>query len=156
MKVTTRYTDGKATSTGPLMAQMVYSYWTDMLPWALLPFDDVFYLIASIPFHADPPDRELLQRPLYTLTMTGPGGDCDDKSIAMASWAFAADIPWQFVAIQRPDRDRLHHVYPELYIGGRWVPADATYAFNRPGTERPYTNKVILWTHPQSLLLRKK
>lgn len=90
-------------------------------------------------------DEEVLQRPYFTVNGMGKGGDCDDKAIAMASWAYLNGIPYRFIAVRRPDRKSLHHVFTELYIGNRWVAADCTYSINRFGCEREnYAERVVL------------
>lgn len=144
-------TDGKASSTGPLMHEMVRCYHRDMLPWASMSLPEIFSLIASIPFRPDPEDEELLMRPMYTMNGLGNGGDCDDKCIALASWAYLNAIPYRFLAVRRPEENMLHHVVCELYIqdspglSGRWIHADPTYAFNTLGREREaYAEYVVI------------
>lgn len=145
MIVTRLQTDGRATSTGPLMRRMVDTYYKDMAPYAYLPLNEVFDLIKALPFRPDPPDAETLMRPQYTMNMQGWGGDCDDKAIALASYCKLTGIPWRFVAVRRHDRKFLHHVYCELYIKGRWISADPTYSFNTLGRDREeYAQKVII------------
>lgn len=145
MEITEVRTDGKATSTGPYMHRMVERYYMDMAPYASLSFPEIFDLIKSIPYRPDPPDVETLMRPLYTMRMEGTGGDCDDKAIALASWCKLHRIPYRFVAARRPDRDVLHHVYAEVCIYGKWMPADCTYSVNFPCVLREhYAEKIIL------------
>lgn len=133
MKVTTRFTNGKAVQTAPYMHEMVRRYHTDMMPWVGCSVQEIFDIIASLPFRPDPPDAETLMRPRYTMSMRGWGGDCDDKAIAMASWAVLKNIPYRFIAVRKATKPTLHHVYTELYINGRWVPADCTYNINTLG-----------------------
>lgn len=145
MHETTIHTNGLAVNTGPMMHRMVRQYHEDMLPYASMSLHEVFDLIKNIPFRYDPIDEEVLQRPYYTLNGIGRGGDCDDKAIALASWAYLHGIPYRFIAVRRPDRNTLHHVFTELYISGRWVQADCTYSINRLGCEREYyAERVII------------
>lgn len=138
-------TNGTARSTGPLMRKMVYTYYRDMAPWASLTLPEIFDTIKAIPFRPDPEHEETLMRPLYTMNLQGWGGDCDDKCIALASWAYLNGVPFRFVAVRRPDMPVLHHVMCELYIGDRWIHADPTYNFNVLGRERePYAERVII------------
>lgn len=136
MVVSTVVTNGEARKTGGLMREMVEKYHRDMLPYAHLSLPQVYNLIKSIPFRPDPPDAETLMRPFYTMNGLGTGGDCDDKSIALASYCRLLGIPYRFVAVRRADEKLLHHVYLECYIADRWVHADPTYRFNRLGRER--------------------
>ena len=129
-------TDGSAQATGALMRRMVDTYWRDMLPLAHMSPVEVFNIVKSIPFHADPPEVETLQRPLFTMNGTGMGGDCDDKCIAFASYCKAVGVPWQFFAVRKKNEPRLHHVLCRIYLNRRWVHADPTYAVNLLGRER--------------------
>lgn len=139
------YTDGTAQTTGRLMHQMVDAYHMDMVPYAHLPFSQVFALIKNLPFRDDPPMNETLMRPAYTMTMRGTGGDCDDKSIALASYCRLVGLPYRFVAVRRADQKLLHHVFLEVYINGKWIHADPTYRFNTLGRERePYAEYVVI------------
>jgi len=145
MRITTVTTDGRAVSTGPLMYRMVAQYHRDMIPYSHMPLEQIYRIICDIPFRPDPLTEEVLMRPRYTMNSTGCGGDCDDKSIALASWAKLNNIPFRFIAVRAKNRETLHHVYPELYIIGRWTIADATYSINTLGHQREkYAEYVIL------------
>jgi transglutaminase-like putative cysteine protease len=138
-------TDGSALTTGQLMHGMVNAYYRDMLPFVHMGLSEVYEMIKNIPFKPDPEDAETLQRPLYTLQQNGYGGDCDDKAIAMASWAKAAGLPYRFVAVRRADHEDLHHVFTEIYTANNWVRCDCTYPFNSLGREREaYAEYVII------------
>ena len=145
MDVTSITTDGTARETGRRMYDMARRYRRDMAPFAHMSAYEVFDLVKSVPFRPDPPDEEVLQRPLYTLSGQGTGGDCDDKCIALAAWAFLVGMPVRFVAVRRADKDVIHHVMCELYINGAWMHADPTYDFNVLGRPREqYAEHVYL------------
>ena len=149
MKITTVQTNGKAVATAPYMHYMIKRYYRDMLPWADYSLQEIFDLIADLPFRPDPPTEEMLMRPNYTMSMRGLGGDCDDKAIAIASWAYLRGTPYRFVAVRKNGRNTLHHVYTELYINGRWITADCTYNINTLGHQREhYIEHVILPEDP--------
>jgi transglutaminase-like putative cysteine protease len=138
-------TNGEVKETGRLMRRMVDIYHRDMLPWAHLSLTEIFDLIKNLPFRPDPEDNETLMRPRYTMTMQGTGGDCDDKSIALASWAKLNGVPYKFVAVRKYGRDVFHHVYCLLRLSnGRWITADPTYSFNSLGRERIYEQYAII------------
>lgn len=147
MRMTTRkLIDAK--QTGRYMHALVNKYYRDMAPWAVNSYPEFFRLMANIPFNPDPPDKELLKRPLWTMHQIGPGGDCDDKSIAVASWAKISGIPYRFVGVgmkvDRKIKILLSHVYPELFILGKWMPFDNTYAFNILGKPLIKYDKHVL------------
>ncbi len=138
-------TNGKATATGPYMHGMVQTYWRDMIPWGTLSLPQIFTVIKNIPYRPDPPLVETLMRPYYTMNGLGWGGDCDDKCIALASWAVINRIPYRFVAVRRHGMPTLHHVFTQLFVNGKWLSADATYRVNTLGTERDlYIERVII------------
>jgi transglutaminase-like putative cysteine protease len=148
MMITRRPLKG-ASQTGRLMHVMARYFAMDMAPWASLSYPEFYEVMKKIPFNPDPDGKEFLKRPKFTMDKWGPGGDCDDKSIAIAAWAILKDIPYRFVGVgnKKPENEKilLHHVYPELYIGREWIPFDATYGFNILGKTLPkYDKKVIL------------
>lgn len=142
MKIAFINTSGLAKDTGPLMREMVYTYYMDMAPYMYLSLSEVYDLIKNIPYKPDPKEFETLQRPYYTLHSNGWGGDCDDKCIALASWAYLHNIPFKFIAARRPDKKTLHHVFCKLYINNKWVNIDPTYSFNTLGRIQYYQELV--------------
>ncbi len=131
------------------MYRLASAWRDDMAPYASMSPQELFDFLKDIPFNADPDDEtgegmEFLQRSYYTVTQSGPGGDCDDKAICVGAWANLRNIPFRFVAVSRSD-EPLHHVLTELYIQGVWWNFDPTYAFNVLG--RPdiaYPQRQIL------------
>lgn len=134
-----------AHQTGRAMYRMVDKYYIDMAPYADLSMFEAFDLIKSLPFQPDPKGVELIKRPFYTMNKMGPGGDCDDKSIAAGAWAKISGIPYRFIAVGRYNPEiktpflmqlmglrkiLLSHVYLEVYILGKWILFDPTYSFN--------------------------
>jgi len=144
MKIYTFNTNGSAVSTGALMRKVVETYYRDMLPYASYSMLEVFDRIKKLPFRPDPVTTETLMRPSHTMNMRGTGGDCDDKAIALASWARLFSIPYRFVAIRRHGRKFLHHVAVELYTHSRWLFLDPTYSFNTIGRKRDEAERLIL------------
>lgn len=66
---------------------------------------------------------ETLQTPDVTLQLAA--GDCDDKSILLASLLGAIGHPTRFVAIGKNDDDFVH-VYPETRVGNKWLALETT------------------------------
>lgn len=145
MEETTVFTNGSPQETGRLMREMVERYYLDMAPYASYTLPEVFDIIKSLPYREDADEGEVLMRPLLTLSMRGYGGDCDCKSIALAAYCRLVCIPFRFVAVRKFGRKSLHHVFPEIIIGGRWIAADPTYRFNSLGREREsYQERVTI------------
>lgn len=89
-------------------------------------FFKFYNLVRSLPYVPDPIGRETLARPAYTLLNNWTGSrDCDDKTILLVSKAIQNNIPYRIVICGQVDH--AHHVYPEIYLWGKWQPADATY-----------------------------
>lgn len=70
--------------------------------------------------------------------------NCDDKAIALASYARLFNIPYRFIAIRRHGRKNLHHVAVELYTNNAWLFCDPTYSFNTIGRKRDEAERLIL------------
>lgn len=115
-----------------------------MAPYAHYSLPEIFRFLKDLPYRYDPPQIETLMRPLYTINQQGYGGDCDDKAIAIAAWADLNGIPYRFVAVRKNNQPRLHHVFTELFVNGRWISADCTYNHNTLGCEQSYAEKVII------------
>ena len=138
-------TDGKAQTTGKFMRYMVDKYHRDMLPYIYYPLPEVYNAIKNIPYRPDPKDRETLMRPLYTMTLDGTGGDCDDKAIALASYCQLCGLPWRFEAVRKYNAPTWHHVINGIKLAGKWIIADATYSDNTFGQYREqYADHLLL------------
>lgn len=133
-KLTTALLTHGAKQTGKVMHELAEKYAFDMAPYASKPLEEVFRMLADIPFRPDPDGQELVQRPKFTLNY---GGDCDDKAIAMAAWCNLNGLNYRFCAIgQRiPGKIRipLTHVFTEVNIINGWINADCTYSYNHLG-----------------------
>lgn len=66
---------------------------------------------------------ETVQTPDVTLSIGA--GDCDDKSVLLASLLESIGHPTRFVAIGFKPDDFVH-VYPETRIGTSWIPLETT------------------------------
>ncbi len=130
--------------TGREMHRFVEGFRSDMLPWATLSPIEIFNRLKAIPYRYDPESVEFLQRPYYTMSGTGSGGDCDDKAICVASWARLRGVPYRFVAVGSSKEEGAHHVFAEIFLFGKWVPMDVTYSFNVMGTPRPWATREVL------------
>ncbi len=130
--------------TGDEMRRLAYAFREDMLPYAHLTTPELFDLLASIPYRADPESVEFLQRPYYTMTRTGDGGDCDDKAICVAAYATLRNLPHRFIAVAKNKGDDLHHVFCEILEGENWVTMDVTYAFNSLNEKKQYGERITL------------
>lgn len=141
---TTKLIDAR--QTGKAMHKLVSQFYHDMDPYVGLSVQEMFDKIKNIPFNPDPEKIEVVKRPFYTMHQIGPGGDCDDKSIAMASFAKLRGIPYRFIGVGRKNpkykKILLTHVFIQLYLDSEWVNADCTYSFNLLGKVRQDYDRI--------------
>jgi hypothetical protein len=83
------------------------------------------YVSRNIRYIPDPLDVETIQDPEATLKIRA--GDCDDHATVLAALAASIGVPVRFRVIG-PSADNFQHIFPELYVSGRWIPADTTEA----------------------------
>lgn len=126
-------TPGNVMVTGRLMRRMAIAFAGDVNAYLTESPFQFFERVRAIPYRADPEGMEFLQRPAITLAKSGPGGDCDDKSIVLAAYFFSCNIPFHLIAASRKANGPLHHVWVIAYIDGKWHDFDCTYAWNSPG-----------------------
>jgi hypothetical protein len=121
--------------TGMEMGRIAIQYHADLAPWATWSLSDLCEMIRGHQYRPDPPDREHLSRPIYTLNGWVEYFDCDDRAICVGAWAECRGWPFRFVAAGRPWSDEVHHVYAEVLPPGMdWIYADCTYPHHRVGS----------------------
>ncbi len=110
------------------MFDMARRYAADLLPFAHLSFEEFYNHVRRLKYHADPPGVEMLSRPRYTVRPDWPfARDCDDKAILLLAFAFLKGLRSRLACVGTRPGAGPHHVYPEIELGGAWVPTDATY-----------------------------
>lgn len=79
-------------------------------------------------------------------TLQGQGGDCDDKSILLASLLEAIGYPTRFVVAGYSTPGSVEHVYVQIYLDDEWVDCDATEPYpmgwSGPDAVTLYVEKV--------------
>lgn len=80
-------------------------------------------LRARFSYVPDPLDLDIVQTP--GLTLSNDAGDCDDATALVLAVARSLGLKGRAVLVSRdgPTRHALH-VYPEVQLGGAWVPMD--------------------------------
>lgn len=120
------------------MISTVEQYWKDALPYQSMPIMDFYRLVRSIPYCVEFGAYQNLQRPAYTLNGHGPFTACANKSIAIAAYLQVKGIPYRFLIVSDDPSEPYHHVYPEAFLGGKWVAMDATYPTNTFGVSQDW------------------
>jgi len=88
----------------------------------------------NIRFTKDPVALELLQSARRLLQ--GKAGDCDDFTILTSALLQAIGHQTRIKTIAvRPGE--YHHVYPEVFVQGQWLPLDASHSLAIPGWQPP-------------------
>lgn len=89
------------------------------------------WIKGNIRYTRDPYGVELVQD-VWT-TLNRQRGDCDDLSILLGAMAEVMGCPVRFCTVStRKDKEPVH-VYPDVFVGGRWISYDPTVASSVPG-----------------------
>jgi len=129
------------------MKRLIDSYYTDVSGYGLTDLEAMFNFVKDIPYvkDVDQPDgnfaEEVVQRPELVIQNSG---DCDDKTVLMASFLKNAGYQWRIVTVAFDPRTmEMVHTYCEVYLDGQWLPMDATYAENEIFVEQCYVKKKV-------------
>lgn len=93
-----------------------------------LSLQEFFDYVKSMPYRRDPAGNEIIPRPAFIIKFAPEyGRDCKKQSILIGAWAKLNDLPYRLKVVSRNKRRKMHHIYPEIKINGKWLTADATY-----------------------------
>ncbi len=113
-------------------------------PFSKLSLKKAFDFIRKIPYRRDTPPKEVIARPAHILNNRKKGMDCKKKAILIAAYCKRRGIPCRFVASSRKKNRRIHHVFPQVNLGGIWCNLDATYPHYKPFEVKPVTKAEVL------------
>lgn len=125
------------------MRRLATLYKNDIAQYATKPLTEFYDMVKNLAYIPDPTGQETIRRPGYTIRGIGPGRDCDDKAVVMASYAILNNIPWRFVVVSASAKGPYHHVFNEFFLGGKWLPVDATYPWNILFVSRDFPLKKV-------------
>jgi hypothetical protein len=103
------------------------NYKNDLIDFKETPFYDFYLFIKNLPYRADPKNIETLSRPALTLNKNYSPRDCDDKTILICAFCELKKIPYKIVVTGK--NKKFHHVFPQVFLNGNWIIADATYYY---------------------------
>lgn len=110
-----------------------------------LTIEEFFDFVRRLPYRRDTRPIEIVARPYYIISRMSSGLDCKKKGILIAAWAECNNVPWRFIASSIRKDGRKHHVFPQLYIRGKWRNVDATYPeYRLYGSKSNLTSAEIL------------
>lgn len=137
--------------TGKEMYRLIDQYSGDIdyilvngTPLSSLNLFDYFDVVKRIPYRRDIQGIEVVSRPAKIFNNKSVGMDCKKKSILISAYLKRRGIPFRLVASsKRPDR-RIHHVFPQMKIDGKWHNMDATYPDYKPLELKTVTKAEVL------------
>lgn len=120
----------------------------NLRPLSSLTLREFFDFVRLIPYKRDTEPVEVIGRPLWIADQVAakaiPGIDCKKKAVLIGAYCQRKGYDYRFIgASNRPDRE-IHHIYPQIFLKGLWINADATYKRNRFGEEKFSTAEEIL------------
>ena len=139
MKITRQKLEDKA-QTGVEMKRLVLKYADDLDRIMVsrrgeikkltdFTLSEFFDFVRKIPYAIDNKPIEVVARPLILIKNRDSGLDCKKKAILMGAYFAKKKIwPWRFIASSRRLDGKIHHVFPQIYIAGKWKNTDATYS----------------------------
>ena len=115
-------------------------------PMSRLSMPAFFNFVKDIPYRRDEKPVEVLARPAHILKFARLGMDCKKKNSLMAAWCRAQNppVPYRFIASSSRDDKRVHHVFCQAMIDGKWTTMDPTYAWYKPGEVKEVTHAEVL------------
>jgi len=105
---------------------------------------DYFNFVRRIKYRQDIKPIEVVSRPYHIIRSKEQGADCKKKAILIAAWAKQNRVPYRFIASSKLSNGKIHHIFPQLKIRGKWINADATYNSFKLGEPKTVTKAEIL------------
>lgn len=106
-------------------------------------FHKFYDFVCAIPYREDG-EYELNARPGRILELSG-GIDCKKKSTLIAAYCNLHGISYRLCVISAMPNKIVHHIFPEIYMLGKWVPADATYPGTKLGERMKETYREVFY-----------
>lgn len=110
----------------------------DMVPLSALSMEEFFSLVRTIPYQRDEYKIEVVGRPNCILKRRK--ADCKKKAILICSWAKLNNVQYRLVGSSSKKNGNIHHIFPQLYIKGKWYNVDATYNYYQLFQPKEVTN----------------
>lgn len=92
-----------------------------------LEMKEFFDFVRNIPYRMDNSPIEVISRPSHIIKLKGEGMDCKKKSILIGCYLKCNNIPYRFIASSNKPNKKIHHIFPQVLLGGEWKNLDATY-----------------------------
>lgn len=109
-----------------------------------LPLNVFFNFVKNIKYRQDKTPVEIISRPGYIIRHRDMGMDCKKKGILIASYLHKNRIPYRFICSSSRPNKKIHHIFPQAYLLGKWNNIDATYNIYRMGKPKTVTKAEYL------------
>jgi len=113
-------------------------------PLSVLSPEEFFDFVRKIPYKRDTRPVEVIARPYYLIKDRKKGLDCKKKSILMGSYFRINGIPFRLIGSSSREDEKIHHVFIQGKIAGKWENFDCTYSHYRPYEIKHVTQAVVL------------
>lgn len=124
--------------------RLARTYAADVDEYNFRDFVDAYAYVRDLPFIENPPGVQLVTRPAFCLSPRWRlNRVCVDKTTALGAFAERRRIKyrWAVVGEDLDNSKNPHHIYPEFFIEGQWIPMDATYPEHCRMGERLYEER---------------
>lgn len=124
--------------------RLAKAYAADVDEYHFADYVEAYLYVRALPFIEDPQGVETVARPAFSLSPRWTmNRDCDDKSTALGAFAERRGIKYRFAVVgeEMDNAKNPHHIYPEFFLDGRWIPMDATYPDRCKMGERLYEER---------------
>ena len=141
------------------IADLIEQFYTDLdqvytdgpggkkIPMSSLTLPAFFDLVKNIPYRRDPsrPPVEVIARPYYLFKFAHLGLDCKKKAILIGAWLRRHAAAFRLIGSSQRKDKKVHHIFPEMFFRGSWLPVDATYSrYKLFGIKNDLTKKEVL------------
>jgi len=113
-------------------------------PLSSLNMFEYFDFVKNIPYRKEIKAIEVVGRPEKIIQSRKSGMDCKKKSILISSYLKKRNIPFRLIASSKREDKRIHHVFPQMCINGKWYNMDATYNHYNPLELKQVTRAEVL------------
>lgn len=119
--------------TGKRIWNSAKGFFGDLGPMLKWPFPVFYDFVRQIPYIDDPdltgePFHEIVSRPAYLLNpKIFPAMDCKKKTTLILAYCLGNGIPCRAIASSENGSGEIHHIFPLVWDGEKWLNADATF-----------------------------
>lgn len=113
-------------------------------PLASLSLANFHKFVRLIPYKMDRRPVERIARPKWIIENAAKGIDCKKKAILMGSWCKVNGIPFRLIGSSCRRDKKIHHIFPQAFLGGEFKNIDATYSDYRIDEQKTVTAMEVL------------